>query len=148
MTREEYKKIDYEKMGLLFGLYGNIYDLVKSKLESIDYDKVDDNALQFISPVIRRILSDINDKYGGKEVFGMPILLKMVDIDEIIDLLNNFIKYYYDNYNVLVGLNSYLLTTDIEAEFIAMFCTNYCNEFIQLTRTKEGLRHLKIKNWL
>jgi hypothetical protein len=62
MNREEIKKVDLDRSGLLYGLSGINYDTIKSYMQQIDYDRPKyAETIQAIAPAIRRTFCEILD---------------------------------------------------------------------------------------
>jgi hypothetical protein len=128
------RNFDDKYNGCLEGLKGDTLEIVKEYLNKIDMNKVSEgNAREIFIPVIKHIIimivegkehgftsiSDYEDSYDNWCAITSAGILKLVDIDEIIILFNN----YYSNFVPLA--EKYLPYIDAHAEAILLFCRSY-----------------------
>lgn len=123
---EETEKINFDEIGLLSGLVGENYKIVKSYLEKVDIESLKTDAqCSVIFPCIRCILSLIIEKGSQMEIFVKnksltEKILSMVDLDEIIFRSGVF---FTDDLLTTVDVNLDFL--DGKAEICEKFCENY-----------------------
>lgn len=136
-SKEEMKTIDLDKSGLLYGFNGINYDIIKSYMESVDYDKIKmDETVQCVAPAIRRILTMIleteNQKYIFKKEPNTQIeVMGMFDANEIAEGLD---KLYSE---LLPVFGKYLPNIDSQAELTLLFCDNYVYKLIEKAKENE-----------
>lgn len=126
-TKEEWEITDWDKSGLLYGLEGRTYDLVKGYLQQIDWGRSDNQDLHAMLPgVVRRVLTNIvlpdtNLSFYFKhgELLRTKVL-SLFNLNDIIDRLNNLLS------NVDMDLFSrFFPNLDGDAEIVLLFCRNY-----------------------
>jgi hypothetical protein len=133
MTREEYKELakDLDKSEFLYGLSGDNYEVIRTHMQCVDWDKPKtNNTLQCILPVIRRTLSLILPGEQQLRVFktNPEVLikaLKRLSVDEII------IKMDIVNIALLPVVNRYLPMIDSQAEVLGLLATDYVYSLVK-----------------
>lgn len=135
-NREEMKKVNLDKCGLLCGLNDINYDTIKSYMESVDYDRIKrDETIQCITPSIRHILCEILDTENQLNIFKREpntqiSVMGMFNVNEIIDGLDIL-------YSELLPIHEkYLPNVDNQAELTTLFCNNYIHTLIRQVKNQ------------